>query len=192
MTRQWGEPLRIPLAETKEFQDKYDEVFAKHVDLSGKVEVEIREWGDTLDLASKQEWEQPLVKTDEEFFEGQQWGQPKQFNSASQLLIFEQAGKQVNRACSVVGSLAIHDDLVDPNCFQISHIPTRTSFMGAVPAIEGMDYDEARLIAWCKAVQQRLPEHWTALNGLTPENYKSNIDRVKLNELREWCLSWPI
>lgn len=131
----------------------------------------IRQWGD------------PIINTT-----------PKSFNSHSQLLIFEQDGKEIKRACIVVGSLAIHDDLVDDSCFQISHVPTRTSFMKAVPALNGVEYNHEQLISWCKAVQSKHLEWWEALNRLTPENYRSELKYIAsdLRELQEWCLSWAI
>lgn len=129
-----------------------------------------------------------------------QWGEriinttPKSFNSHSQLLIFEQDGKKVKRACIVVGSLAIHDDLIEPEYFQISHVPTRADFMSAVPTTDDQAYNHEQLINWCKAVQSRYLEHWEKLNRLTPENYRSELKYIasELRELQEWCLSWAI
>ena len=94
----------------------------------------------------------------------------------------------------VIGDLAIHDSVDNPDCFNILHIPTVTSFMKAVPIEDNKAYENWQLVDWCEKVQQQHQQFWTVLRELTPLTVDRNTDREMKakDKIKEWCLSCPI
>jgi hypothetical protein len=96
--------------------------------------------------------------------------------------------------CRIVGDLAIHDSLDNPDCFCITHVPTLSDFMKAVPVDNDKEYEPYQLVDWCQKVQEQHQMFWSVLRELTPLTVRRNTDREMKakDKIKEWCLSCPI
>lgn len=94
----------------------------------------------------------------------------------------------------IVGDLAIHDSVGNPDCFCITHIPTLTSFMTAVPVEQNQEYETYELVDWCQKVQDQHQQFWQVLHELIPLTANRNTDREMRakGKIKEWCLSCSI
>lgn len=90
-----------------------------------------------------------------------------------------------------VGDLAIWDD---GDFFCISHVPTLSKFMKAVPTEDDKEYINDQLVSWCTKVQQAHQDDWAKMRLLTPANYATKDVEATLaaQRLKDWCLSVPI
>lgn len=94
----------------------------------------------------------------------------------------------------IVGDLAIHNSVGNSDCFCITHVPTLSNFMPAVPVDLEQSYGQYELVDWCDKVQQEHQQFWQVLHELTPLTVKRNADReLKAKDIiKSWCLSVPI
>lgn len=94
----------------------------------------------------------------------------------------------------IVGDLAIHDSVGSPDHFCITHIPTLTEFMKAVPVEQDQEYEQYELVDWCERVQQKHHLFWQVLSELTSLTFNRNTarDMRAKDIIKEWCLSVPI
>lgn len=93
-----------------------------------------------------------------------------------------------------VGDLCIHVKPDSAELWMITHIPTLTAFMKAVPV--GL-WSREQLIKWAEKVQENHKEDWKKLARLRHNNYNNPmaitglIELVK-NRIKRWCLSVPV
>lgn len=90
-----------------------------------------------------------------------------------------------------VGDLVIWDE---GDFFCISHVPTLSKFMKAVPTEDDKEYTNDQLVSWCVKVQQAYQEDWAKMRALTPANYATKDVEATLaaQRLKDWCLSVEI
>lgn len=90
-----------------------------------------------------------------------------------------------------IGDLVIWDD---GEFFCISHVPTLSKFMKAVPTEDDAEYTNEQLVRWCTKVQQAYKEDWAKLRTLTHDNYlaKDVEGTLAASHIRDWCLSVEI
>ena len=99
-----------------------------------------------------------------------------------------------NGKARIIGDLSIHNSVDNPDCFCITHVPTLSNFMKAVPADYGEEYEDDELAKWCEKVQEQQQQFWAVLRELTPLTMHQNTDRdLKAKDrIKAWCLSVSI
>lgn len=92
-----------------------------------------------------------------------------------------------------IGHLAVHPHVKLWGEWQVSHVPTRLSFMKGVPPGK---WSEEQLINWCKRVQRDCRVQWDMIATLEPNcveleelptQMKNALDRLKAH-----CLAVPV
>lgn len=95
------------------------------------------------------------------------------------------------RDAYVIKDLAVHKDLTEQQeTWMITHVPTLTSFMKAVPTGNWQPED---LISWCYRVQENVPILWDKLGELRNDNYADSPDyQWAKDDLQKYCLTVPV
>lgn len=121
---------------------------------------------------------------------GNVWHQPA--TQRDVILYYDDVQVKVN--ATVIGDLAVHSHLELWGKLQVSHVPTATSFMKAVPV---GTHSVDKLINWCKLVQQHCRDEWNMLAKLTFENYDDpeTIDadmEMAKHRVQQMCRNTPL
>lgn len=92
-----------------------------------------------------------------------------------------------------IGHLAVHDHCELWGQWQVSHVPTRLSFMGGVPPGK---WTEEQLISWCKRVQRDCRVQWDMVATLEPNVVDSEEIEPQMakaiDKLKAHCRATPV